>query len=108
MTAVDFAWSPPPISVLQQYGVVAVGRYVGPASWGKTIQQPEFDAYMVAGIAVWLVFEEGGNDAMGGFNAGMYNARLALSCVPHGYDGAIYITASLRPTTSRPSRPLPL
>ena len=40
--AIDYAWSVPPVAVLQANSVKAVGRYVGPAFWGKTIQESEF------------------------------------------------------------------
>lgn len=83
MTAVDFAWSKPPATVLKQYGVTVVICYVGPPGWGKTITQAQFSAYVNAGIAVALVFESGADDAAGGYAAGAANARLALANIPH-------------------------
>ena len=82
---IDFAWARPPISLLQSLGVTAVLRYVGPPSWGKTITQGEWDAYVNNGIAVGLVFEQGADDAAGGFSAGVSNANLAVAYAPAGW-----------------------
>ena len=90
MTAVDYSFARPSIASLKAAGVKAVGRYVGPASWGKTITQGEFDSLTAAGIEVWLVFEESPHDAEGGYAAGVNNARLAKEWIPKGYSGPIF------------------
>jgi hypothetical protein len=103
---IDFAWARPPISLLQSLGVTAVGRYVGPASWGKTITQGEFDAYMAAGIAVWLVFEAGADDAVGGANAGTANmTQLVLPNLPNGWGNRpIYVAEDTSVDPNDPNR----
>ena len=90
MVAVDYAFEKPTVAQLVAAGVTDVFRYTGPVAWGKTITQAEYDALLVAGIRVWLVFESGSNDSAGGFNAGVANAHTAIQCAPAGYTGPIF------------------
>ena len=87
MSAIDYAWARPPLTFLKSLGIATVGRYVGPSGWGKTITTSEAQALNSAGLAYWLVFENGANDASGGFNAGQSNARLALQNIPDAVFG---------------------
>jgi hypothetical protein len=57
--AVDYSFDKPTISTLQLHDVVAVGRYDGPPSWGKTITSTEAQSLRSVGIVFWLVFEDG-------------------------------------------------
>lgn len=85
MTAIDYAWARPTLAQLQGAGITTVFRYVGPPSWGKTIDQGEYNMLTGAGIAVFLVFEQGANDSAGGFVAGAQNAHVALLYLPTSY-----------------------
>ena len=107
MTAIDYAWGAPPVSVLKQYGVTAVGRYVGPQAWGKTDTPRELLSLAAAGIGTWLVFEEVANDSTGGYAAGRANAQLALASAPHpsfGTSRPLYfaVDAAINPQTAVP------
>lgn len=103
MTAVDYSFSRPSIESLKAAGATAVGRYVGPSGWGKTITQAEYDALVAAGIEVFLVFEENADDASGGYNAGVTNAQLAAQWVPQGYTLPVWAAAD---TDYQPGPPL--
>lgn len=93
MAVIDFAWARPSIAQLKAAGITAVVRYVGPASWGKTITTEEFELYLSAGISVALVFEQGDSDGDGGFSAGVANAKVVLANLPKGWpaDRPIYM-----------------
>jgi hypothetical protein len=91
MTAVDYAWARPTIASLQAAGVTAVGRYIGPSGWGKTITQPEYDALVAAGIEVFLVFEQGADDGSTGYDNGVANGQLAAQWIPKGYTGPVFV-----------------
>jgi hypothetical protein len=82
---VDYSWARPAVATLRAAGVQAVGRYVGPAAWGKTITQAEYDTLVAAEMGVWLVYEGGTNDVAGGEPAGENAARQALRYLPVGY-----------------------
>lgn len=58
-----------------------LGRYAGPAYWGKCVQRPEIDAFLSAGIDLLVYFEEDdhGPDSMqGGYPTGVRHAGMFL------------------------------
>ena len=91
---------------LHSAGVTGVLRYVGPPSWGKTIDDAEYDELVSGGIDVGLVFEIGADDVSGGPTAGQANvANLALPYLPKQFpaDGVLFIaddTEHLTPSAS--------
>lgn len=94
MSACDFSFPPhPSIAALHAAGITAVGRYVGPAVWGKTITQAEANSYYTASprIDVWLVFEDTATDYTGGRAAGRLNAQKALDNLPALYPQSQFI-----------------
>lgn len=93
LEACDYSWARPTLDALWNAGVRVVFRYLGPASWGKTITQAEYGRLIARGFEVRLVFEDTTHDASGGSAAGVANAKFALLYVPTGYPstGPIYM-----------------
>jgi hypothetical protein len=55
---------------LRSMGMSFVGRYLGPASWGKTITRSEADALLAAGLSILLCYETSAERMRGGAAAG--------------------------------------
>lgn len=99
--AVDFSFTKPSVAQLDAAGIDTVLCYVGPAAWGKTITQPEYDAYVAAGKTVLLVFELGADDAAGGFDQGVaYATDYVVPNVPEGYPPGLPIYVSVDESVS--------
>ena len=56
--------------ILRENGVSFVCRYLGPASWGKTITKAEADTMLAAGLSILLCYETGADRMRGGAAAG--------------------------------------
>jgi hypothetical protein len=65
-------------AALHSVGVKFVVRYLSRYSW-KVITRAEYNAYDAAGILVALVFEDGAQNALGGYDAGKADAEFAKS-----------------------------
>jgi cell wall-associated NlpC family hydrolase len=105
VTACDFSFSRPSIASLHAAGITAVGRYVGPTNWGKTITQAEAASYHSASpqIAIWLTFEDTATDYTGGRSAGQANARLAVLNTPPLFPANQLIYFSVDTELTQPS-----
>lgn len=82
MTGLDYSAGTIPGAVIRAAGHSFVIRYVDDPKAGlsrKHITPPEYADLVHAGLDVWLVFEIGTGDMLGGFNAGAANARRALA-----------------------------
>jgi hypothetical protein len=96
----DFAWSKPSIAALKAAGATYVMRYL---SWNppsnpnrKVIEQPEYDSYLAAGIAVGLNWEFSADDQRGGAaNGRLHGAEAARQARALGAQpgDAIYFSA---------------
>lgn len=109
MTACDFSFSRPSIASLHAAGISSVGRYVGPASWSKTITQAEALSYYSASprISIWLTFEDTATDYLGGRSAGQTNARLAVNNLPAIFPARQLIYFAVDTELTQPSDALP-
>lgn len=76
---VDYSWARPQPSGLKARGYDGAIRYiaVGRSNAGKVLTPGERDALWAAGIAVGLVWETSAGRPLGGFNAGVEDARAA-------------------------------
>src|SRR5213080_4861843 len=80
MRGLDYSAGRIPGSAIKQAGFDFVIRYVDDPARGlssKHVSPDEFRDLVAAGVTVWLVFEIDINDALGGFNAGVANAKSA-------------------------------
>lgn len=59
-------------------GVTAIGRYLPTENQRYGCTRAELDAYRAHGLDVWLIFEESGNEFLGGAPAGVDNATRAM------------------------------
>lgn len=97
---VDYAFGAhPPVSVLKDHHVVAVGRYVSslPANDGngKNLIPSEKNALHAGGIGIVLFAEEGAQRMLGGHPAGAADARHFGAVVKAlGMDGAVMFGAA--------------
>lgn len=66
IVAVDYAWVHPTLTQLKANNVTAVGRYVGQGSPPHNITKAEAEVLSNAGIDVFIFFEYGANQALGG------------------------------------------
>ncbi len=90
--AVDTIHALDPAAVLAA-GVKKVIRYLPTAHQAYGCTQGELDAYESNGIETDLIFEEGGNEFLGGYPAGMDNATRAMAArnsVGRGADRPLY------------------
>lgn len=81
LTGVDYSAGELTAAQCRANGIAFVCRYVSSTAtrWNvtKTVRQSEIDDFLANGIGVVLVFESDADDALGGFDQGAANARLA-------------------------------
>jgi hypothetical protein len=74
---VDYAWSHPSISSIKSAGYRFAARYYSHDST-KDLSSSEASSLIAAGMSVMGVFEDGATNALGGYNQGVSDAKLAL------------------------------
>lgn len=100
----DYSAGTIPGSVIREAGYDFVVRYVGTPGRTKNITKAEFDDLVAHGVTVWLVYENGTQDALGGFGAGQAAARAARADADHiGYPagGTIFFACDMHLTASQ-------
>jgi Domain of unknown function (DUF1906) len=76
---VDYAWARPTPASLVADGYGFVARYLSYDTTGKNLTLSEADALIAAGLDVVVVWEEGANDALSGYDLGVTEAQAAAS-----------------------------
>lgn len=77
--ACDYSFARPSLTELKRCSYVGVMRYLYSPVNGKVISLAEARAIWAAGLQLGLVWEGGAQEAQGGYNAGVNNARAALA-----------------------------
>lgn len=75
----DYSAGNPGAAALRSAGFSGAVRYIALGSGSKLITKQEYDDLVSGGIEVHFVAEYGTTDGLGGYNAGVANARLALA-----------------------------
>ena len=76
---VDYAWARPSLSHLKSQGYAFAARYLSYDTSGKSITASEAHAIEKAGLDIVLVWEEGGTDALDGYQRGVQHAKAAAA-----------------------------
>ncbi len=74
---VDYSWARPDPTGLHNEGYAFAARYVSHDTSGKTITAGEADALWQAGVDVVVVWEDGAQNALGGYGQGVADAQAA-------------------------------
>ncbi|GAA1951547.1 glycoside hydrolase domain-containing protein [Amycolatopsis minnesotensis] len=76
-TGLDYSAGRIPGRAIRSAGHSFAIRYAGTPGRTKNIKAAEYADLVASGVTVWLVYENGINDAMGGFRGGVAAARAA-------------------------------
>lgn len=76
---VDYAWGRPGVGALRSAGVTFVCRYLSHDTTGKNLTPAEAQQLTTAGLWLLVVWEDGARAALGGSNAGVTDAKAALT-----------------------------
>lgn len=82
LPGMDYSFSRPDPKKIFDAGFRHVGRYLwsekqSNGSTNKGLSKAEYDALVAAGLKVWLIYEEDGEELLGGFDAGVRVAKAA-------------------------------
>jgi hypothetical protein len=101
----DYSAAPIPGSAIRKAGYDFVIRYVDDPALGlrpKHCRAAEYADLVAAGLDVWLVFEQAVTDMLGGYGAGVANARRAQAGARAlGHQGLIFMASDMHLTAAQ-------